>query len=38
MAEGRSGTLRDVEWIVGLVDERTPPPDRPPAYRRRISN
>ena len=29
MAAGVSDTLRDMEWIVGLIDARTPEPKRP---------
>ncbi len=29
MAAGVTETLRDAEWIVGLVDARTPEPKRP---------
>ena len=35
---GLSRELRDVEWIVGLMDARTPKPNRPKTYRKRISN
>ena len=38
MAAGLSGTLHDMEWIVGLIDARAPAPNRPKTYRRRISN
>ena len=39
MAAGVSDTLRDMEWIVGLIDSRAPKPKRPATYRRReISN
>ena len=39
MAAGVSDTLRDMEWIVGLIDARAPKPNRPTIYRRRqISN
>ena len=35
MAAGVSDTLRDVEWIVGLIDARTPKPKRPATYLKR---
>ena len=35
MAAGVSDTLRDVEWIVGLIDARAPKPKRPASYRTR---
>ena len=35
MAAGVSDTLRDMEWIVGLIDARAPKPKRPATYRRR---
>ncbi len=39
MAAGVTGTLRDMEWIVGLIDARSPKPNRPTTYRKReISN
>ena len=39
MAAGVSDTLRDMEWIVGLIDARAPKPKRPKTYQRReISN
>ena len=39
MAAGLTDTLRDVEWIVGLIDARAPKPNRPATYRKReISN
>ena len=43
MAAGVSDTLRDMEWIVGLIDARTPEPKRPgpkpgTVYRPRKSN
>ena len=34
MAAGVSKTLRDMEWIVGLIDARTPKPNRPKTYRK----
>ena len=33
MAAGIDGSLRDMEWIVGLVDARAPKPRRPEHYR-----
>ncbi len=39
MAAGVSDTLRDMEWIVGLIDARAAKPNRPATYRKRqISN
>ena len=39
MAAGVSDTLRDMEWIVDLIDARAPKPIRPVTYRKRqISN
>jgi len=39
MAAGVSDTLRNVEWIVGLIDARAPKPGRPKAYKKKdISN
>ena len=41
MAAGLSEMQHSIKWIVGLIDARTPPPDRPSVYRRRdggISN
>ena len=35
MAAGVSDTLRDMEWIVGLIDARAPYPNRPKTYRKR---
>jgi len=37
MAGGLTGTLHDMEWIVGLIDARVPKPQRPKTYRKRIS-
>ena len=34
MAAGVSDTLRDVEWIVGLIDARATKPKRPASYRK----
>ena len=38
MAARLSPELRDMEWIVGLIDDRAPTPSRPKTYRKRISN
>ena len=38
MAAGVSDTLRDAEWIVGLIDERTPKPGPRGPYKKTISN
>ncbi len=38
MAAGVSDTLRDVEWIVGLINARVPKPSRPTSYRKRESS
>ncbi|MEM8820122.1 MAG: IS1 family transposase [Pseudomonadota bacterium] len=35
MAAGVSDTLRDVEWIVSLIDARAPKPNRPKTYRKK---
>lgn len=35
MAAGLSDTLRDMEWIVSLIDERAPKPNRPKTYKKR---
>ena len=35
MAAGVSDTLRDMEWIVDLIDARAPKPTRPKSYRKR---
>ena len=37
MAAGVSDTLRDMEWIVGLIDARAAKPNRPATYKK-ISN
>lgn len=37
MAAGLSAELRDMEWIVGLIDARSPKPNRPTTYRKRVS-
>ena len=38
MEAGLSQELRDVEWIVGLIDARARKPNRPKTYRKRNSN
>lgn len=38
MEAGLSRELRDVEWIVDLMDARAPKPNRPKTYRKRNSN
>ena len=38
MAAGVSDTLRDVEWIVGLIDATAPKPKLRGPYKKRISN
>ena len=39
MAAGVTDTLRDMEWIVSLIDARAAKPNRPATYRKRqISN
>ena len=35
MAAGVSETLRDMEWIVELIDARAPKPNRPATYKSR---
>ena len=35
MEIGIDTTVRDCEWIVGLIDTRTPKPNRPKTYRKR---
>ena len=37
MAAGLSAELRDMEWIVSLIDARAPKPRRPRSYRKRFS-
>ncbi len=37
MAAGVSDTLRDMEWIVSLIDARAVKPNRPASYKK-ISN
>ena len=37
MAAGVSDTLRDMEWIVGLIDARAPKPNRPETYKKRTA-
>lgn len=38
MAAGVSKELRDMEWIVWLMDARAPRPNRPKAYQVRFSD
>ena len=38
MAAKVTDTLRDMEWIVSLIDVRAPKPNRPKTYRQQISN
>ena len=38
MEAGVSSELRDMEWIVGLIDAQAPKPNRPKTYRKRNSN
>jgi len=38
MAAGVTDTLRDMEWIVSLIDERAPKPGRRGSYKERISH
>ena len=38
MEAGLDSTVRDCEWIVGLMDARAPKPNRPKTYRKRNSN
>jgi len=38
MEAGLSDTLKDFEWIVGLVDAAAPKPGRPKTYRKKNSN
>ena len=33
VAAGLTDELHDLDWIVGLIEGRTPPPNRPTAYR-----
>ena len=35
MAAGVSDTLRDMEWIIGLIDERAPSPKKRGPYKKR---
>ena len=37
MEAGLSDTVRDMEWIVGLIAARTPKPNRPKTYQKRES-
>ena len=36
MAAGVGDTLRDMEWIVGLIDARAPKPNRPTTYKKTL--
>jgi len=38
MAAGVSDTLRDMEWIVGLIDARAPKLGRRGPYKKDVSN
>ena len=38
MAAGVSDKLREVEWIIGLIDAREAKPNRPKKYKKRILN
>ena len=38
MAVGLSSELRDMEWILSLIDARATKPNRPKTYRKQISN
>lgn len=38
MEAGLSDTVRDFDWIVGLIDARAPKPGRPKSYKKKISN
>ena len=38
MAAGLTSELRDMKWIVSLIDARAPEPRRPKSYRKRMSN
>ena len=38
MAAGVSDRLRDMEWIVGLIDARAPKPNRPKRYKKQNPN
>ncbi len=38
MAAGITDTLRDMEWIVSLIDEQAPKPGRRGSYKKRNSN
>jgi len=37
MAAGATGTLRDMQWIVELIDARAPKPNRPATYKLRAA-
>ena len=38
MAAKVTDTLRDMEWIVSLIDARAPKPNRPKTYRKRVDS
>ena len=38
MEAGIANTLHDVDWIVSLVEERAPKPNRPETYRKKFRN
>ena len=38
MEAGLTNEIRDMEWIVSLIDARAPAPNRPKTYRKRNSN
>ncbi len=38
MQAGITDTLHDMAWIVSLIDARSPKPNRPKTYKKRISN
>ena len=38
MEAGIETTVRDCEWIVSLIDARTPPPNRPTTYKKRAKD
>ena len=35
MAAGVTDTLREMEWVVGLIDARAPAPKRPKTYKKK---
>ena len=37
LATGLTDSLRDMEWIVGLIDARAPKPRTPKKYRKRAA-